>query len=322
MLKLHTKKMWKEGAGYPKFKKKGVRDSYVAVENCASFKQKEGKIWLPRIGWVKCHEDLRFEGKVNNVVVKRIADKYFAVVNIDIPIEAPIASDNQAVIGVDMGISSMMVASDGTIYENPKAYRKAQKSLSRCQRNLSRKKKGSNNRKKQQILLARKHYKISCIRKNAIHQATTDLVKKAKTIIIEDLNVKGMVKNHNLAKSLSDVSFGEIKRQLVYKCKWNGVELIFAGRYYPSSKFCSNCGHKKEKLKLSERIYHCENCKVSIDRDFNASKNLASLGTTHSSSGSKVCGELSSVAEMQFSNSEKHEINYLNSNFKQIKQIK
>ena len=278
------KKMWREGAGYPKFKKKGVKDSYVAVENKNQFRQKDKKIWLPRIGWVKCYEDLRFEGKVNNVVVKRIADKWFAIVNIETFNEAQITSNNKSVIGVDMGISSMMVSSDGTIYENPKSYKKALKGLKRCQRNLARKQKGSNNRKKYQILLAKKHYKISCIRSNAIHQATSDLVKKAKTIVIEDLDVKSMIKNHNLTQHLLDVSFGEIKRQLIYKCKWHGVELIFADRFYPSSKLCSKCGYKKEKLKLSERIYHCESCKISIDRDLNASINLANLGTTHSTS--------------------------------------
>ena len=305
------KKMWKEGFGYPKFKKKGVKDSFVAVENKVSFKQKDFKIWIPRLGWVKCHENFRFEGKVNNVVVKRIADKWFAVINIDTLVEAPIMSENQAVIGVDMGISKMMVVSDGTFYENPKALKSNLKGLKRCQRSLIRKVKGSNNRKKQQTLLARKHYKISCIRSNAIHQATTDLVKRAKTIVIEDLNVRSMVRNRNLSQSLSDVSFGEIKRQLIYKCKWYGVELVLADRFYPSSKICSNCGRKKEKLKLSDRIYHCENCKVSIDRDLNAAKNLASLGTTHNSGGSQACGADANIS-ISYSVAEKHEIDCLN----------
>lgn len=306
------KKMWNQGNGYPKFKKKGSKDSYVALENSKSFKQNNSKIWLPRIGWVKCYENLRFEGKVNNVVVKRIADKWFAVVNVDTYNQSPTKSENKAIIGVDMGILNMMFASDGTIYDNPKAYKKAQKSLIRCQKKLSKKVRGSNNSKKQQILLAKKHYRIKCIRSNAIHQATTDLVRKAKTIVIEDLDVKGMFKNKYLSKSLTDVSFGEIKRQLVYKCKWYGVELIFAERFYPSSKLCYNCGHKKEVLKLNERVYNCSNCNISIDRDFNASKNLASLGTTHSTSGSKACGEVSSTVEIQCSTFENHEINHLN----------
>jgi putative transposase len=114
------KKMWREKTGYPKFKKKGVKDSFVAVENSVAFKQQNKKIWIPRIGWEKCHENLRFEGKVNNVVVKRIADKYFAVVNL-ISNETPAVSENQAAVGVDLGIKSLLVLSDGKTFENPKA---------------------------------------------------------------------------------------------------------------------------------------------------------------------------------------------------------
>ena len=225
------KKMWKEKSGYPKFKKKGIKDSFIAVENSLSFKQKDFRIWVPRLGWVKCCEDLRFEGRVNYVAVKRIANMWFAVVNIqveDIPIDVPTVSENKATVGVDMGIKSMMVLSDGTIYENPKALKSNLKSLKRLQRGLSRKVKGSSNRKKQQMKVARKHYRISCIRKNAIHQATTKIVKKFDRIIIESLKPKNMVKNRNLAQAIGDVSWGEISRQLAYKAQWHGKELIKA----------------------------------------------------------------------------------------------
>ena len=309
------KKMWKEGTGYPKFKKKGVKDNFVAVENKEQFKQQNKKIWIPRIGWLKCTENLRFEGKVNNVVVKRIADKWFAVVNIELaenkPDEVPMASENQAVVGIDLGIKTMLTLSDGVYFENPKALKSNLKSLKRHQRGLSRKEKGSKNSKKQQMLVAKKHYIVSCIRKNSIHQATTAIVEKYDIIVIEDLNVKGMVKNHKLAQSLNDVSFGEIKRQLKYKCDWYGKNLIIADRFYASSKICSNCGHKKESLKLSERVYVCSECNLELDRDLNAAKNLASLGSTPSDGGSQVCGEVTNILRNQNSESKKQKINNL-----------
>lgn len=284
------KKMWKEKKGYPKFKKKGNKDSFVCVENNIVFKQQNHKIWIPRLGWVKCYEDLRFEGKVNNVTIKRIADMWFAVVNIEIPVEAPIVSENQATVGVDMGIKSMMVLSDGTVYENPKALKSNLKSLKRLQRRLSKKKKGSSNRRKQQMKVARKHYRISCIRKNAIHQATTDIVKRFDKIIIETLKPLNMVKNDSLSQAVSDVSFGEISRQLAYKAKWYGKELIKADMWFPSSKTCSKCNNKKETLSLSERAFNCDSCGYGIDRDLNAAINLANYRPTQKLGGSEACG--------------------------------
>lgn len=246
------KNFFKNTAKYPKFKKKGIKDSFVSVENKEQFKQKDLKIRLPRIGWMKCAENLRFEGKVNNVVVKRIADMWFAVINIEVSKSIPAlkqsVGDNQAIVGVDFGIKSMMVLSDGTVYENPKALRSNLNRLKRRQRSLSRKQKGSNNQRKQQMKVARTHYRISCIRSNAIHQATAAIVKKYDKIVIEDLNVSGMTKNRKLAQSVSDVSFAEIRRQLAYKSLWNGKELVVADRFFASSKTCSCCGHKKEQL--------------------------------------------------------------------------
>jgi putative transposase len=293
------KKMWKEGARYPKFKKRGDKDSFVAVENKQQFKQKDFKIWVPRLGWVKCCENLRFEGKVNNVAIKRTADMWFAYVNIEvsesIPALKPIEGENQAIVGVDFGISKMMVCSDGTVYENPRALKSNLKSLKRLQRGLIRKEKGSNNKYKQQIKLARKYYKVSCIRKNAIHQATTAIVKKYDKIVIETLKPQNMVKNHNLAQAIGDVSFGEIARQLAYKCLWNNKQLDRVDQWYPSSKLCSKCGNKKDKLSLSERTYKCENCGLEMDRDLNAAINLANYSPTLKYKGSEACGEGSSV---------------------------
>lgn len=294
------KKMWKEKSGYPKFKKKGCKDSFVAVENKKDFKQKHNKIWIPRLGWVRCAENLRYEGKVNSVTVKRIADMYFAFVNIEvISNEASIVSKNQVTVGVDLGIKSMVVLSDGVVFKNPKALRSNLKVLKRLQRRLSRKVKGSNNLHKQRMRVARKHYRISCIRKNAIHQATSYIVKNYDRIVIEDLNIVGMIKNRKLSQAISDVSFGEIKRQLTYKSLWYEKELVIANRYFASSKTCSECGHKKETLKLSERMFKCDNCGHSIDRDLNAAINLANYSPTSEYEESKACGENSEPRKVQ-----------------------
>ena len=172
---------------------------------------------------------------------------------------------------------------------------------------MSRKQKGSNNRRKQQTKLARLHYRVACIRRHAIHQVTSYIISNFDRIIIEDLNVKGMIKNRKLSQAISDVSFGEIRRQLTYKAMWQGKELIVADRFFPSSKMCSSCGNKKKILKLSERTYTCENCGLVIDRDLNAAINLANYCPTSKVEGCEACGELSSVA-LQFSDSKKQEI--------------
>lgn len=305
------KGFWRKKLKYPKFKKKGIKDSFVAVENCQQFRQSESKICIPRIGKIKCSENLRFEGKVNNVTIKRIADMWFAVINIrveDKPLDVPLVSENQATIGIDMGIKSMMVLSDGTIYENPKALKSNLKSLKRLQRGLSRKVKGSSNRKKQQMKVAKKHYRISCIRNNAIHQATTAIIKKYDKIIIETLRPQNMIKNRKLSQSISDVSFGEIGRQLAYKSQWYGKELIKADQWFASSKTCSNCGTKKESLILSERNFKCDNCGFKKDRDLNAAINLANYSPTPKFEVSKACGAINSFSEKKSRIAKKQEI--------------
>lgn len=305
------KKMWKEKTGYPKFKKKGIKESFLAVENNIIFKQKDFKIWIPRLGWVKCHENLKFEGKVNNVVISKRAGMYFASINL-ISNEAPKVSENQAIVVVDLGIKTLAVCSDGTVFKNPKSYKNNLKSLKRLQRGLSSKVKGSNNRKKAIERLSKKHYKVSNIRKNAIHEATSYLSKNYGTIVIEDLNVKGMVKNRKLSQAISDVGFGEFRRQLEYKSDWYGAKLIVADRFYPSSKLCSCCGHKKEILKLSERFYNCTNCGVKIDRDLNASLNLANLALLGRPEKVKPDGDFSSLVKKQGRKSLKQELLFSN----------
>lgn len=285
------KNFFKKNSKYPRFKKKGVKDSFVAVENKNQFKHEHKKLWIPRLGWVRCRENLRFEGKVNNVTIKKVADMWFAVINIETPNEAPIVSENQVTVGVDLGIKHMMTLSNGEKFDNSKSLKKNLRKLKREQRWLSRKQKGSNNRKKQQVKVARLHYRINNIRKNVIHDATKYLVSNFDKIVIEDLNTQGMLKNHNLAQAIGDVSFGEIKRQLAYKAYWYGCDLVVADRYFPSSKLCSSCGHKLEKLKLSTRQWTCPQCEEIHDRDQNAAKNLANYSPTSEVEGSNVSGE-------------------------------
>lgn len=303
------KRFFSKISNYPNFKKKGVKDSFVAIENNIQFKQKDFKIWIPRLGWVKCAENLRFQGKVLRVTIKRKADVWFAIINIDIYDKEISICESQTVVGVDLGIKSMLTLSNGKNIENPKPLQKYIKKLKRLQKRFSKKKKGSSNQKKEQIKLARLHLKISNIRENSIHNATKYLVNNFDKIVIEDLNVSGMIKNRKLARSLNDVSFGKIRQQLEYKCKWYGKELIIADRFFASSKLCSGCGNKKDDLKLSDRIYKCECCGLEIDRDINAAINLANYSPTQKSWGSYASGVGNSDLEINHSLTLKEEVN-------------
>lgn len=311
------KNFFKKNADRPKFKRKGCKDSFISVEKKADFKLIDFRIWIPRLGYVKCAENLRFDGKVNNVCVKRVADKWFAVINIDIPNEATTICENQTIVGVDLGVKIMATCSNGLSFENPKALRNNLKRLKQRQRRFSRKVNGSNNKYKQRIIVANTHYKISCIRKNAIHYATTSIVDSASVIVMEDLNVSGMLKNRKLSRVVGDVSFGQFLRQIKYKANWQGKEVIMADRFYASSKICSCCGSKKETLKLSDRIFNCAHCGLIIDRDVNAAKNLASYGTTLKNKESHAFGVGSSPVVMQDSLTLKKEVVNLSSNYVQ-----
>jgi putative transposase len=180
----------------------------------------------------------------------------------------------------------LATCSDGSVFPNLKPYRKAKKRLAHLQRAVSRKVKGSSNRKKAVQRLARQHLRIANIRKDALHKLTTWLAKNHGTIVIEDLNVAGMLKNHRLSSAIADCGFYEFKRQLLYKAEWYGAEVVLADRFYPSSQLCSGCGHR-QKMPLSARVYRCGNCGMEKDRDFNASVNLELFGTP--SSGEIAC---------------------------------
>ena len=184
-----------------------------------------------------------------------------------------------------MGITSLIATSDGNKIANPKHFKKLRKKLRRKQKALARKQKGSNNREKARVQVAKVYAQIADARKDMLHKLTTQIIRENQTIVVEDLAVKNMVKNHKLALAISDASWGELIRQLAYKCEWYGRELIKIDRWFPSSKRCGNCGHIVDKLPLNIREWKCPKCGTNHDRDINASKNILAAGLAVS-----VCG--------------------------------
>ena len=279
---------------YPQFKKKGQHDSFRAdngqdKQHPNAVEVKGKRVKLPVIGWVKMREALRFDGKIKSAVVSRTADRWFISLTVEIEHVAPIR-ENQAVVGVDLGIKALATLSDDTPpIESPKALGRNLKRLRRLSRSLSRKLKGSANRLKAKAKLARLHARIANIRHDALHKLTTDLVKRFDTIGIEDLNVRGMMANRHLARAIADVGMSEFGRQLTYKAIMHGSRVVMADRWFPSSKKCSHCGHLHADLKLSDREWRCEACGVIHDRDRNGAINLKNFAAG-------LCGD---TAELQ-----------------------
>jgi putative transposase len=266
-------RFFKKLGGRPKFKKKGKsHDSFYIGGDQIKLDETKRRIKIPNLGWVRMREELRFSGKINSVVVSRTADRWFASIQVDTPIQFP-KHENQVSVGIDLGIHKLATLSHGIAFEAPKPLKKLLWRLKRQSRKLSRKTLGSNNSKKQIEKLARLHMRIGNIRKDTLHKVTSFLAFTYAQIGIEDLNVKGMVRNRKLARSISDVGFGEFRRQIEYKTEWRNGKIVVHGRFFPSSKKCSNCDLIKESLSLSERVFKCE-CSLEIDRDLNASINL------------------------------------------------
>jgi len=268
-------RFFKKISKFPKFKKKGQNDSFYVSND--RFRFLDNSIKLPRIGKVKVSENLRFEGKIISGTISRVADMWFISISVEIE-DYEKQRDFDNCIGIDLGIKDFIITSNGYKSGRLNPLKRNLKKLQKLSRKHSRKKKGSKNRNKARIKLARLHYKIACKRKDAIHKVTTQLCKENQFIAIEDLNVKGMIKNHKLSRSITDTGFGEFRRQLEYKCKIWGNKIVEISRFFPSSKMCSNCGCLKQDLKLSDRIYKCEHCGFIIDRDLNASINILNEG--------------------------------------------
>ena len=259
--------------GKPKFKKKGKRDSFYLE---GSVKLAGNKIKLPRIGWVRCAELLP-DIEIKNVTVSRTANQWF--VSFKVPYTPIVTKKRVDLVGVDLGIKTLATLSTGESFENLKPFKKYKRKLKLAQRSVSKKldktkKVQSNNYHKAAMRVAKIHQQIANIRKDAMHKLTTYLSKNHAEIVIEDLNVKGMMKNKNLANAIADGAFYEFRRQLEYKTKWYGSKLTVINRFYPSSKTCSTCGNVKQDLKLSDRTYNCKCCGHSQDRDLNAAINI------------------------------------------------
>lgn len=286
-------RFFREKKGFPKFKsKKDVRKSYKAI-NGVRIDFETNRIKLPKIGWVKFYKNRTFEGKVGTVTVsKNATGKYFVSVLVDDGIETPLKPNIEynTSVGIDVGIKDFAVFSNGCVYANPKYLEKAETRLKVLQRRFSKKKKGSNRREKARLKLAKAYEKVTNCRTNFIHQVTSRIVRENQTIIIEDLNVSGMMKNHNLAKHISSASWSEFFRQLQYKCEWYGRNLIKIGRFEPSSKMCT-CGYVNKELKLSQRKWTCPNCGQHNDRDLLAATNIKRFGLQNQN----LIGDKSSV---------------------------
>ena len=272
---------FKKLGGRPQFKKKGKsHDSFYVGGD--QVKITGHKIHVPNLGLVRLKEFPRFVGKINSATFSRTADKWFVSLQIEAAVEFKSPEKDRAV-GIDVGLNHLAVTSDGHAFEAPKPLKAALRKLKRQQRVLAkkiriakkeeRKLSESKNFQKQKIKVAKIHYRVSCIRKDTLHKLTTALARNYNEIAIEDLNVKGMVKNHNLARSIQDVGFGEFRRQMTYKTDWRKTNLEIVDRFFPSSKKCSHCHKVKESLSLKDRTYVCE-CGVTLSRDYNASLNL------------------------------------------------
>ena len=266
---------WKDKLnGFPKFKKRGCRQSYTTDEQ--SVKVKDKRIKLPKIGWVRMFQELRFEGEIIRVTISRTADRWFVSITVDTGIpNTPRDTRGLPVVGVDVGINSLATLDNGTHYENPRPLRRFERKLKREQRKLSRKVFLSENWYKQKRVVEKLHYRIACIREDAHHKTTTKIVNKASAIGIETLRVRtNLLRNRNLAKALSDSALGGFLEKLRTKSESLGIPIVQAPEFFASSKTCSNCGYKKEGLSLSDRQYQCVSCGFTEDRDVNAAINL------------------------------------------------
>lgn len=263
----------------PRFKKKGQKESFRLPNQ--KFKLVGNKIQLERIGKILFVQDrvIKQDAKFLSVTIsKNSSGQYFASILVEETIQ--VLPKTNKTVGIDLGIKSFVVTSDNKIFEPNRKFRDNQSKLKKAQQHLSRKKKGSIRFKKCKLRVAKIHQKIANQRSHYIHSITTELVRNYGTIVIEDLNVKGMMKNKKLSKSIADASFSMFRQQLSYKCDWHDKNLVIADRFYPSSKTCSSCGEKKDKLDLKERTYECAACGLVIVRDYNSALNLKAIGVS------------------------------------------
>lgn len=275
-------------ARFPRFKKKGRNDRFAIWND--QFEVDGRRIKIPKLGWVRMQEELRFDGKIMGATVRKVAQCWMVSIQVETPDPTAAHPVPGSVIGIDLGISCLMALSrplpDGrTKIDNPKPLRKAMRRVKKLSRRCSRQEdarkrhnaKTSRRAIKRRMSLARVHARVANIRRDVIHKATTAVANAFETVVLEDLNVAGMVKNHNLAGALHDAAFGETRRQFEYKCSMRGGRTVIADRFFASSKIASCCGHRVEKMPLNVREWSCPACGTVHDRDENAARNLEQI---------------------------------------------
>jgi putative transposase len=292
-------------AKYPQFKHKHRKQSIQypqgvkIVDAC--------KVYLPKIGHVKAIVHRELAGVIKTVTVsKDPSGKYYASILTDNGVDAPDASLNGKILGIDVGLTDLAVTSDGSKFANPKHVLKAQKNLAKKQQRLSRKVKGSNTRDKARLLVAKAHERVTNARKDYLHKLSTRLVNENQVIAVEDLHVKGMMKNHNLARAIGDAGWGSFTNMLKYKTARQGKGYIEVNRFFASSKTCSCCMHAQAKMPLDIRMWTCDQCGTRHDRDINAAINIRNeaqrmitagiVATANGGAVSRGAGRKSSIA--------------------------
>jgi len=272
-------------ARYPKFRRKGANDRFTLAND--QFQVDAKRIRIPKLGWLRMRESLRYTGRIVSATVSRTADYWYASISIDISDAQLPPAENQSTVGIDLGVTHLATLSTGEKVTGPKALRALLDRLRRLSCALSRKVKGSCNRKMAKGKLARLHARIANVRANGLHQLSASVTRRFHTIGIEDLHVKGMLGNRCLSRAIADMGFAELRRQLVYKAQRRGGQVIVIDRWYPSSKTCSCCGYKLDALSLDVRHWTCPECATHHDRDVNAAINLRNMAV---SSTVSACG--------------------------------